>query len=95
MALGYSELLGSGGRRAQTQSSDTDLSATLFLSLPEERRVVGGDKEGIDTHAVLLEEDPISEKHNSRIAQSDLDTLNDYSLRARGPATRAYRFLNA
>lgn len=55
---------------------------------------MGGDAEGINTHAVPLE-DPVSEKENGRIAQSDLDTLNDYSLRTGGPATRDYRFLNA
>ena len=56
--------------------------------------MVGSDVEGINTHAVPLE-DPVSKKDNSRITQSDLDTSNDYSLRTHGPATRDYRFLNA
>lgn len=60
----------------------------------EEGRAVGGDAEGINTHAVPLE-DPINEKDNGKIAQSDLDTWNDYSLRTCGPATRDYRLLNA
>lgn len=37
------------------------------------RELTGGDAEGIDTHAVLLE-DPISEKGDSRVTPSDLDT---------------------
>lgn len=55
---------------------------------------MGGDAEGTNTHTVPLES-PVSEKDNGRIAQSDLDTSNDYSLRTHGPTTRDYRFLNA
>lgn len=70
------------------------MKAFCHVFVVARRESGGGDTEGTNTHAVPLG-DPISEKDNGRITQSDLDTLNDYSLRTRGPTTRDYRFLNA
>lgn len=57
---------------------------------------MGEDAEGIDTHAVLLE-DPISKKGDSRVTSSDLDTGHTdlLQLGSMRSSTRVGRFLNA